>query len=236
MIGRSFRTELIRLFQQADQVPVGHIPRSMTIHLYGGLTRKVNPGDVIHVGGIFLPTPYTGFRAMRAGLLQDTYLEAQNIHQLKKQYSAMELTPEFEAAIRDLQTDQQLYARLANSIAPEIYGHEDVKKALLLLLVGGVTKDIKDGVKIRGDINICLMGDPGVAKSQLLKYITKIAPRGVYTTGKGSSGVGLTAAVMRDPVTDEMVLGKSIEWLPHRFEAHANVLSYFDRGRRSCLG
>ncbi|KAG7563153.1 hypothetical protein FFLO_01461 [Filobasidium floriforme] len=196
----------VKIQEMADQVPVGHIPRSMTIHLYGGLTRKVNPGDVIHVGGIFLPTPYTGFRAMRAGLLQDTYLEAQNIHQLKKQYSAMELTPEIEAAIRDLQTDQQLYARLANSIAPEIYGHEDVKKALLLLLVGGVTKDIKDGVKIRGDINICLMGDPGVAKSQLLKYITKIAPRGVYTTGKGSSGVGLTAAVMRDPVTDEMVL------------------------------
>jgi DNA replication licensing factor MCM7 len=83
----------------------------------------------------------------------------------------------------------------------------DVKKALLLLLVGGVTKVMGDGMKIRGDLNICLMGDPGVAKSQLLKYISKVAPRGVYTTGKGSSGVGLTAAVMRDPVTDEMVLG-----------------------------
>lgn len=190
-------------------MPVGHIPRSMTIHLYGGLTRKVNPGDVINVAGIFLPTPYTGFRAMRAGLLQDTYMEAQYVHQMKKQYHNMELTPEIEMAIRDLQTDHHLYSRLANSIAPEIYGHEDVKKALLLLLVGGVTKNVNDGMKIRGDINICLMGDPGVAKSQLLKYITKIAPRGVYTTGKGSSGVGLTAAVMRDPVTDEMVLGTS---------------------------
>jgi DNA replicative helicase MCM subunit Mcm2 (Cdc46/Mcm family) len=100
-----------------------------------------------------------------------------------------------------------LFARLASSIAPEIFGHEDVKRALLLLLVGGVTKSVGDGMKIRGDINICLMGDPGVAKSQLLKYIAKVAPRGVYTTGRGSSGVGLTAAVLRDPVTDEFVLG-----------------------------
>ncbi|KAL7421120.1 DNA replication licensing factor MCM7 [Cryptotrichosporon argae] len=196
----------VKIQEMADQVPVGHIPRSMTVHLYGTLTRSVNPGDVVHLSGIFLPTPYTGFRAMRAGLLQDTFLEAMHVHQLKKQYHAMEVTPEIEEAIAELQTDSNLYSRLANSIAPEIYGHEDVKKALLLLLVGGVTKTVGDGMKIRGDINVCLMGDPGVAKSQLLKYITKVAPRGVYTTGRGSSGVGLTAAVMRDPVTDEMVL------------------------------
>ncbi|EIW66034.1 hypothetical protein TREMEDRAFT_35470, partial [Tremella mesenterica DSM 1558] len=196
----------VKIQEMADQVPVGHIPRSMTIHLYGTLTRSVNPGDVVNISGIFLPTPYTGFRAIRAGLLQDTFLEATHVHQLKKQYHAMELTPEIEQAIRDLQEDTNLYSRLASSIAPEIYGHDDVKKALLLLLVGGVTKSVGDGMKIRGDINVCLMGDPGVAKSQLLKYITKVAPRGVYTTGRGSSGVGLTAAVMRDPVTDEMVL------------------------------
>lgn len=199
----------VKIQEMADQVPIGHIPRTMTVHMYGGLTRSVNPGDVVDLSGIFLPTPYTGFRAIRAGLLQDTYLEAQHVHQRKKQYAAMQMTPEIEEAIAQLQQDPQLYTRLAISIAPEIYGHEDVKKALLLLLVGGVTKNVTDGMKIRGDINVCLMGDPGVAKSQLLKYITKIAPRGVYTTGKGSSGVGLTAAVMRDPVTDEMVLGES---------------------------
>ena len=90
---------------------------------------------------------------------------------------------------------------------PATQVREAWRKALLLLLVGGVTKTMGDGMMIRGDLNVCLMGDPGVAKSQLLKYISKVAPRGVYTTGKGSSGVGLTAAVMRDPVTDEMVLG-----------------------------
>ncbi len=105
-----------------------------------------------------------------------------------------------------LKQDPDLYDRLARSIAPEIWGHEDIKKALLLQLVGGVTKETSDGMKIRGDLNICLMGDPGVAKSQLLKHICKVAPRSVYTTGRGSSGVGLTATVMKDPVTDELVL------------------------------
>ncbi|OJT02543.1 DNA replication licensing factor mcm7 [Trametes pubescens] len=196
----------VKIQEMADQVPVGHIPRSMTVHIHGSLTRQMSPGDIVHLGGIFLPIPYTGYQAIRAGLLTDTYLEVHHINQLKKQYSAMEITPEIQRAIDGLRDDPQLYMKLAQSIAPEIYGHLDVKKALLLLLVGGVTKAMGDGMKIRGDINVCLMGDPGVAKSQLLKYITKVAPRGVYTTGRGSSGVGLTAAVMRDPVTDEMVL------------------------------
>ncbi|KAK2466838.1 hypothetical protein APHAL10511_001096 [Amanita phalloides] len=196
----------VKIQEMADQVPVGHIPRSMTVHINGALTRTLSPGDVVHLAGIFLPIPYAGYQAIRAGLLTDTYLELHHVLQLKKQYSEMQLTPEVSAYIDALKIDPSLYNRLAQSIAPEIYGHLDIKKALLLLLVGGVTKVTGDGMKIRGDINICLMGDPGVAKSQLLKYISKVAPRGIYTTGKGSSGVGLTAAVMRDPVTDEMVL------------------------------
>ena len=99
-----------------------------------------------------------------------------------------------------------MYDRLAASLCPEIYGHEDVKKALLLLLVGGTNRSMHDGMRIRGDINVCLMGDPGVAKSQMLKSVSDLAPRGVYTTGRGSSGVGLTAAVVKDPLTNELVL------------------------------
>lgn len=196
----------VKIQEMADQVPVGHIPRTLTVHCNGTLARSLNPGDVVDIAGIFLPTPYTGFRAIRAGLLTDTYLEAQHVTQHKKQYDNMVMDSRTLRKIEQYQNSGNMYEFLARSIAPEIYGHLDVKKALLLLLIGGVTKEMGDGLHIRGDINICLMGDPGVAKSQLLRYICKVAPRGIYTTGRGSSGVGLTAAVMRDPVTDEMVL------------------------------
>ncbi|KAL1922785.1 DNA replication licensing factor MCM7 [Calcarisporiella thermophila] len=196
----------IKLQELTDQVPIGHIPRTMKVYLIGPITRTVTPGDIVDISGIFLPLPYTGFKALRAGLLTDTYLEAQHVHQHKKQYNKMELTEEIRSEIYELSRDPNIFTRLARSIAPEIWGHEDIKKALLLLLVGGVTKTVGDGMKIRGDINICLMGDPGVAKSQLLKFISKVAPRAVYTTGRGSSGVGLTAALIKDPVTGELVL------------------------------
>jgi DNA replication licensing factor MCM7 len=196
----------VKIQEMADQVPVGHIPRTMTVHCHGAQTRLLNPGDVVDIAGIFLPTPYTGFRAIRAGLLTDTYLEAQHITQHKKSYNEIGMDSRTMKKIEQHMNSGNMYEYLSRSIAPEIFGHLDVKKALLLLLIGGVTKEMGDGMHIRGDINICLMGDPGVAKSQLLRYITKVAPRGVYTTGRGSSGVGLTAAVMRDPVTDEMML------------------------------
>ncbi|TPX16430.1 mini-chromosome maintenance complex protein 7 [Thyridium curvatum] len=196
----------VKIQELAEQVPIGQIPRTLTVLCYGSSVRRINPGDVVDIAGIFLPTPYTGFQAMRAGLLTDTYLEAHHILQHKKAYEQMTIDPQLVRRIDQFRQSGHVYEYLAKSIAPEIFGHLDVKKALLLLLVGGVTKQMGDGMKIRGDINICLMGDPGVAKSQLLKYISKVAPRGVYTSGRGSSGVGLTAAVMRDPVTDEMIL------------------------------
>lgn len=195
-----------KIQELAEHVPKGHIPRTMTVHLRGELTRKVAPGDVVELSGIFLPIPYTGFKAMRAGLVADTYLEAMSVSHFKKKYEDYELKDEEEEQIARLAEDGDLYNKLARSLAPEIFGHEDIKKALLLLLVGAPHRKLKDGMKIRGDLHICLMGDPGVAKSQLLKHIINVAPRGVYTTGKGSSGVGLTAAVQRDPVTNEMVL------------------------------
>uniref|UniRef100_A0A336MAI7 DNA replication licensing factor MCM7 n=2 Tax=Culicoides sonorensis TaxID=179676 RepID=A0A336MAI7_CULSO len=194
----------IKIQEHSDQVPVGHIPRSLTILCRGENTRIGQPGDHVIVSGIFLPLVRSGFRQMVSGLLSDTYLEAHRIACLNKTDES-ELGAELTAAELAELSQDDFYTRLASSIAPEIYGHLDVKKALLLLLVGGVDKR-PDGMKIRGNINICLMGDPGVAKSQLLGYIDRLAPRSQYTTGRGSSGVGLTAAVMKDPHTGEMIL------------------------------
>ena len=113
---------------------------------------------------------------MASGLLSDTYLEAHKITKLSK--SEDELGAEQEMTEEELRAlnGEDFYNKLSSSIAPEIYGHEDVKKALLLLLVGGVDRN-PAGMKIRGNINICLMGDPGVAKSQLLSYMDRLAPR-----------------------------------------------------------
>lgn len=195
----------IKVQEHSDQVPVGHIPRSLTLYCRGELTRQCQPGDHIVVTGIFLPLLKTGFSAREsAGLLCDTFMDVHKIENLSLTQDESTLNDLTEEEMNEL-TSEDFYSKLASSIAPEIYGLEDVKKALLLLLVGGTDKK-KGDIKIRGNINICLMGDPGVAKSQLLSFITRLCPRSQYTTGRGSSGVGLTAAVMKDPLTNQMIL------------------------------
>ncbi|XP_057245281.1 DNA replication licensing factor MCM7-like, partial [Malurus melanocephalus] len=147
--------------------------------------------DHVRVSGAFLPLLRGGYGQVTQGLLSETFRPNSRI------------LPEFPGFAPIAGED--FYGKLAASIAPEIFGHEDVKKSLLLLLVGGVERSPR-GMRIRGNINICLMGDPGVAKSQLLSYIDRLAPRSQYTSGRGSSGVGLTAAVLRDPSTGELTL------------------------------
>ena len=198
----------IKIQELAGQVPMGHVPRSLTIHAWGSLTRLAKPGNVIDASGVYMPTPFaTGFRSGQTQpLIADTFLRATHIHQDKKEYQDYIFDDAMTQRISEFGQNRDTYSMLARSIAPEIFGHEDVKKALLLMLVGGSLTSLKDGVRIRGDLHMCLMGDPGVAKSQLLKHLCKLAPRAVYTTGKGSSGVGLTAAVTKDSVTNEMVL------------------------------
>ena len=196
----------IKIQEPSEQVPVGHVPRLMTVIAKGEITRSCTPGDRVTIDGVLSPTPFNQMRNGPALLIQDMYIDAYRILRHKRSYVDTQLSEEMVNQIDKEKENSDTYSRLAKSIAPEIFGMEDVKKALLLLMIGGATKEMEDGMKIRGNINIMLMGDPGVAKSQLLKYIAHIAPRGVYTTGKGSSGVGLTAAVVKDPITMELSL------------------------------
>lgn len=205
----------LKLQELPNQVPMGHVPRSLTVHCRGELTRLASPGNEVTIDGVFLPQRVAegGYRAMKAGLVTTTFVEAQNIIVHKKSYDdsiseslAEEERLKLEEQIREIATGDDPVGALSSAIAPEIFGHEDIKRALLLQLVGGCTRKLPDGMRIRGDINICLMGDPGVAKSQLLKHVASITPRGVYTTGKGSSGVGLTAAITKDVTTGELAL------------------------------
>ncbi|XP_008555507.1 DNA replication licensing factor Mcm7 [Microplitis demolitor] len=196
----------IKIQEHSDQVPVGHIPRSLTVYCRGETTRHCLPGEHVIFTGIFLPIAKTGFNPSAGGaLLSETFLEAHQVTTLTNLQTADDSSKQLTQEELESFTGDDFYTKLACSIAPEIYGLEDVKKALLLLLVGGTDKN-KGDIKIRGNINICLMGDPGVAKSQLLGFITRLAPRSQYTTGRGSSGVGLTAAVLKDPLTGQMML------------------------------
>merc|ERR1711962_1453854 len=196
----------VKVQEHSDTVPVGHIPRHITVYSRGETTRQCIPGNHVSIDGVYLPIVRTGFQATASGLLSDTYLEAHRIVMVNKTEDEEEQQDE-EITGEELKQVQEdnFYDKLASSIAPEIYGHDDIKKALLLLLVGGVDRS-PAGMKIRGNIDICLMGDPGVAKSQLLSYMDRLAPRSQLTTGRGSSGVGLTAAVMKDTLTGEMML------------------------------
>merc|ERR1740138_204515 len=192
----------------SEHVPTGGVPRAVNVVCYGDLTRSVLPGDAITLTGVYTPYQLPWFQAQQKGAtMQDMFIEAHFIKKHKNGYNEESTSEQdMEQKINEAAEKGDVYEKLAKSIAPEIFGNVDVKKALLLALVGSFTKTMKDGMKIRGDIHTLLMGDPGVAKSQLMKQVCNIAPRSVYTTGKGTSGVGLTASVIRDKMTGEVSL------------------------------
>jgi DNA replication licensing factor MCM7 len=198
----------LKVQETPDQLTAGKIPKNFVVHARGPNCKQAAPGDTVMVQGVLLPINKDAWRDVH-NLAFTTYLEAFKITREKKKYVEMHITEEQLTkveAIRGSLSDDDIFQKMAKSIAPEIFGLATVKKALLLLMVGGITKSTEDHLRIRGEINIALIGDPGIAKSQLLKHIAQIAPRGVYTTGKGSSGVGLTAAITVDPITREVFL------------------------------
>eukprot|EP01056_Protomagalhaensia_sp_Gyna25_P001887 Protomagalhaensia_sp_Gyna_25__1886@NODE_1_length_10645_cov_612_087781_g0_i0_p1_GENE_NODE_1_length_10645_cov_612_087781_g0_i0NODE_1_length_10645_cov_612_087781_g0_i0_p1_ORF_typecomplete_len788_score118_38MCM/PF00493_23/9_6e95MCM_OB/PF17207_3/2_3e03MCM_OB/PF17207_3/5e29MCM_lid/PF17855_1/7_8e19Mg_chelatase/PF01078_21/4_2e11AAA_3/PF07726_11/1_1e06AAA_3/PF07726_11/1_5e03AAA_3/PF07726_11/1_4e03MCM_N/PF14551_6/1_2e06MCM_N/PF14551_6/8_2e03AAA_5/PF07728_14/7_4e03AAA_5/PF07728_14/1_6e05AAA_5/PF07728_14/3e len=185
-------------------VPPGSVPRQLKVVLYGSLAKTLRPGMAVSISGVYLPLLDKAWRHPKSRDTTDSVLEA---HSIQFHTTSVQTDRSTEEEINALIKDTpHLYERLASSIAPAIHGHEDVKKALLLQLVGGSTETFGDGVKIRGDVHVLLMGDPGIAKSQLLLRVCSVAPRAHFTCGKGASGVGLTASVVKDPITGEFSL------------------------------
>ncbi|CEG43992.1 dna replication licensing factor mcm3 [Plasmopara halstedii] len=207
--------QMISMQETPETAPLGQLPRSCEVIVENDIVDKCKPGDRIRVIGIYRPLGGNSTAASTA--VFRTVLIANNIQLMGKEVNGIVMSSGDLVNVREFAKRKDAFEMLSRSIAPSIYGHAEIKQALLLQLLGGVEKNLENGTHLRGDVNILMVGDPSTAKSQLLRFVRTIAPLAVNTTGRGSSGVGLTAAVTTDPDTKE-----------RRLEAGAMVLA--DRG------
>ena len=184
-----------RIQERPDELPPGQIPRFLDVILEKPLIDKAYPGDFVKIIGVLDIIPREGKRRTEE---YEFRLIANHIESKGKEAFEVRLSRNDEKEIRKKASEPGFYQKLIRSFAPSIYGYDDIKEALLLSLIGGEDKILPDGTRIRGRIHILLVGDPGVAKSQLLKYVAMVAPKGIYTSGRGSTAAGLTAAVLKE--------------------------------------
>jgi replicative DNA helicase Mcm len=197
--------QMVRLQELPEDLPAGQLPHYIEVTVMSDLVDQCRPGDRIILTGIIRIEQEQLALQAKTSLFR-LRMEGNNIEYLggragSKDTRSVErimISTEDERQIRTIASKPDAYEKLIASFAPHIYGHEPIKEAILLLIVGSVTKRLEDGSTRRGDINLLLVGDPGTAKSEMLKFTAKIAPRGLYTSGRGSTAAGLTAAVIRD--------------------------------------
>ncbi|XP_004507486.1 DNA replication licensing factor MCM4 [Cicer arietinum] len=216
--------QIVRLQETPDEIPEGGTPHTVSLLLHDKLVDTGKPGDRVEVTGIYRAMSVrVGPTQRTVKSLFKTYIDCLHIKKTSKSRMLVEDVMEVEssqgrhaeevlfgeekvAQLKELSKQPDIYERLTKSLAPNIWELDDVKKGLLCQLFGGSALKLTSGASFRGDINILLVGDPGTSKSQLLQYIHKLSPRGIYTSGRGSSAVGLTAYVAKDPETGETVL------------------------------
>ena len=206
--------QTLKLQELPDSIPQGEMPRHMSLYCDRYLCERVVPGNRIMVLGVYSIKKIArtgrsdgrekGIVGVRAPYLRVVGIQV-DVDEAGHS-SGITVTPEEEDLFRRLAASPNIYERLAKSVAPSIFGFADIKRAITCLLFGGSRKQLPDKLTRRGDINILLLGDPGTAKSQILKFAERVAPIAVYTSGKGSSAAGLTASVTRDPVSRNFVM------------------------------
>ena len=191
----------IRVQESPEDLRGGEQPQTLDVELEDDLAGRIFPGDRVVVNGILKSyqrsTPQQG-----KSTYFDLFHKGNSVEMTEQEFEEIDITQEEEEQILEMSRDPDMYENVRKSIAPSIYGYDDVKEALGLQLVSGFEKHLPDGARIRGDIHILLVGDPGIAKSQLLRYMTKISPRGIYTSGKSSTSAGLTATAVKDELGD----------------------------------
>src|SRR6187431_1868404 len=196
--------QLVRLQELPEDLPAGQLPHYVEVTVMDDLVDRCRPGDRVLLTGIVRIEQEQTLQ-IRTSLFR-LRMEGNNIEYLGglagnkdgRTVDRIAISSEDEKQILSIAGMPDAYDKLIASFAPHIYGHEVIKESILLLIVGSVTKKLADGSNRRGDINIFLVGDPGTAKSEMLKFAAKIAPRGLYTSGRGTTAAGLTAAVIRD--------------------------------------
>lgn len=194
----------LKIQETPDKVPVGELPRHILLSADRYLSNKVGPGTRVTVTGIYSifqssTSKNTGAVALRNPYLRIVGMQVDVDGNRRTGGAGRVFSEDEEAEFIAMSRRPNIYNEFSTSIAPSIFGNIDIKKAITCLLFGGSKKILPDGLRLRGDINVLLLGDPGTAKSQLLKFVEKVSPIGVYTSGKGSSAAGLTASVIRDP-------------------------------------
>jgi len=193
-------TQKLRIQESPEGLRGGEQPQTLDVDATDDLTGQVAPGDRVVVNGILRSVQRVNYG--QKSTLFDIYLECNFIEIAEKEFEEIAISEEDEAEIKALARDPMIYKKITRSIAPTIYGTDDVKEAIALQLFGGIAKDMPDGSRLRGDIHVLLVGDPGIAKSQILRYVVKLSPRGIYTSGKSSTSAGLTATAVKDEFGD----------------------------------
>lgn len=189
--------QVLRIQELPEELPPGQLPQYIDIEIDGDIVNVARPGDRIIVTGIIRAEAERNKKPFQSSLFK-IKLEGLYIEELSRSNERIEITTEDEEKIKELARTPDVYGNLIFSLAPGIYGHNEIKEALLLMAVGSPQVSLPDGQALRGDINVLLVGDPGTAKSELLKYVSRLAPRALYTSGRGSTAAGLTAAVVKE--------------------------------------